>query len=221
MSDRTEILIKYVINLSKGIDNSFAIAVMSNLGQNPQKKFLSDVEKLSKSSEEIKMLYIAAMKRVEKIDVNTVPYNLSLVCFVTSFEILLYDLFAFILNNDENLKKKILNSESRVPIEYLEKYKNNEISFADIVIKIKNFNFQNLESASNAFIWLGKPSILKILNDLKHLEKIRDAINKRHRIVHQGFNDDTMTMDEVAELNAIFLISGITIYGQIFYNYSK
>lgn len=165
-------------------------------------------------------LYKRAVERDKHIKINTVPYNLAIVMFVTAFETFLYDIFSFIVNSDERLKKKIFSSDYKLPIKYFEEYKKGKVSIADIIIEAKRFNFQNLDSVNEAFEWTSNINVLKYLDNQDKsgknmVEKLKEIIELRHKIVHEMYNDNEMTWERVTKIHAFFVSLGVIIYGRI------
>lgn len=219
------ILVKYVINLSRGIDNCLghnALITLSKKDKQIQEnlKFLSKNTDFNLKDSFYKKLYKRAFQKEKNIKTNTVPYNLSIVIFVTALETLFYDLFSYIVNSNLSLKTKYLESDKKINVKYLEKYKWNEISFADIVIETKGFNFQSINSINEAFKWAEGIDICEFMNkvfpNINTIIKLKELIEKRHRIIHEAYNDNKLNFNKIKEIHAFLFTLGVNTFLYIF-----
>lgn len=221
MNEEKEIFIKYIINLSRALDNSFSHQVLNSI--NKSNTFLSVVDRETKLQIKdglIKVLYDEACKREKTTNITTIPFNQTMVMFVTAFETLLYDIFRYSVNNNERLKEKIIESKEKISIDLLEDYKNNKITFADVVISIKKYNFQNLDSANSAFVWALGSGIYPLLEGMKKNRRnaivyLKEIIETRHKIIHTAYNDNGLNWKNVSEIHAFFFLIGLVIHGKL------
>lgn len=221
------ILIRFLINLSRSVDNCLS----HEFTQGVVSKRLPKKEKFSLIRKEwikivrdpfLKTLYNEAYKNLKKNKNNSVPFNMSIVLMITALENLFEEMFIFLVDNNPSLKKKFLESDKKIDINLLEKYKNNEISFADIVIAMKNFNFQNLESINSAFLWADNKNIYEFfgkLNKQSKIQEIKDVFELRHKIIHEAYNDNSMDFEFVIKRHSIVLNFGIDMFIYIFQNH--
>ena len=223
-----EILVKYIVNLSRGVDNCWSHMVIQYINKKFKNKEMDSKSLPIKKSEIdalfddklFNALYKRAVERDKHVKINTVPYNLTIVIFVTAFETFLYDIFSSIVNSDERLKKKIFSSDHKLPIKYFEEYKKGKMSIADIIIEVKRFNFQNLDSVNEAFEWAININVLNYLDyrdksGNNRVKKLKEIIEIRHKIVHEMYNDNEMTWEKITKIHAFFVHVGVTIYGRI------
>src|SRR4030042_90961 len=232
VKDKKEIILDYMINLAKGIENIVFYDMYINMPHRPIKRpepfFSVRTFQMPKNDEEsnrqIEAILAHTVKQIKKkkIKMESIPYNLSLIMFVTAFETLLYDMFVHLVDNDKSIKKKFCEDEKKVKSEFLEKYKNNEISLADIIIDTKKYNFQNLNSANDAirFATRNKIDLFNILNKFSHkklnaVKEIQNTIELRHKIIHEAYNDNSLDKHKIEEIYAVFFNIGLLVFSTI------
>ncbi|MFA5412527.1 MAG: hypothetical protein WC350_04245 [Candidatus Micrarchaeia archaeon] len=137
--------------------------------------------------------------KISGINNKSVIHNWCLVFYVTSLEVFLKDLFIGIVNNDSEIKKRLIESESKKKIDLIsvESYANKKITFGELIAQ--DYNFQNLDSANAAYRSVGI-DLYKIINKelvingekINRIKVISDILKMRHKIIHESFNYDKL-----------------------------
>jgi len=117
------------------------------------------------------------------LDLRVLSYHHSLVFLVSCFEAFLKDVFIECLN----LKPEKIGSYT------LEKI-------------VRKYNFQNIDSTNKAYNWLFDEQIAFIS------EKIKDALELRHKIVHESFYKINFSNEQLEKYFFAFLIEADGIH---------
>jgi len=139
-------------------------------------------KKLISASKKGYLLFKYSILWNKEKEVKAFPYNLLLISLISSFEVFVKDIFIILINRDEEIKNKILNSKKKISFEILKRYNQKEISLGEIIAE--NYNFQNINSIKDAYTFIGQE---KLIQDAKPiLDKINKEIIKRHKIMHES-----------------------------------
>ena len=137
MDNSVKILITYVLNLGKAVDNSFHANFNENFNENfkkiskkenKYKKSIIDFDKDLLNEYKTKHLMSELIisiyenkfvkKQIKEINPYNVSYNQSCVMFISSFEIFLQEIFIYLVDLDKKLQEQIFQSELKININF-------------------------------------------------------------------------------------------------------
>lgn len=161
-----------------------------------------------------KLFYEQSWKLGSNIKPRSLFCNQSLVMLVSAFEIFLKNLFIDTINEDPKLQRKILLSKRKVSFLDFKQYNERKVSLGELISR--NYNFQNLNSVIDAykFINIDIRSVLekrvKIDGKTYKISKeIERAIKKRHKIVHEAYNYNNLTVIDLEIYWHVFNLAGV------------
>jgi len=158
-----------------------------------------------------------------KINGTSISCNQGVVMMVSALEVLLSDIFGFLVDTDEKLQKKFFESKSKIDPDLVQKYKKDEIRTSDMVIETDRYKFQNISSITKAFYWATGEDILKHINfevtyrkkKVNSIKLLNAIIELRHKIVHEGYNDNSLKYEDIKELFDLVLWVGARSYNKL------
>src|SRR3989344_3690567 len=170
-----------------------------------EKKGNSHERKLSKELMEVVEI------KLNKIPSESIIHNWAIVFYVSALEAFLRDFFVNIVNHNEKKKQSILTKLSKkIKLSILDDYKKEKITLGDIVAK--DYNFQNLNSIQEAYLLLDI-DMFKFMNKnivhgsslINRIELIKHMLEKRHKIVHDSYNFNELTLEEMNSYFSVLL----------------
>lgn len=189
------------------------------------REIIQDLKSPDSENKSFKEWYVPWLdKEIElakrKINGSSVSCNQSIVMMVTSLEVLLEDIFGFLMDTDEKLQKKFFDSKYKINPKLFHKYKKDEICMSELVFKTKRYNFQNTKLINKTFYWATGESILKHINfeatyrkeKINSIKLLKQIIELRHKIIHEGFNDNSLNYKDVREIFDLVFWIGARVY---------
>ena len=86
------------------------------------------------------------------------------------------------------------------------------------MIENKKYNFQNLNSAKEALLWVSGIDIFKLLKKHFSEDKIKNIftlVDLRHKIVHEAFYDKNITWKDITKYHSFWLNVGVILYYEL------